>query len=152
MNKFTFLKAFNSPFVRPEIKFYLGKVKYGVPYFFPRVWKKKPDKNGNYAVPKKIGFDFVGLGWKTKWSDRDFRHEYNPIWSFVFFKWQFCVLFDVPHASNYWEAWLYYELITDKTKSQKERIEQCRKEFPQLYSRFVEGDKIYVDYYDLILK
>ena len=38
----------------------------------------------NYAEPKKIGFDFVSLGWKTKWTNTDYRFEWSPVWSFVF--------------------------------------------------------------------
>ena len=49
-----------------------------------------------YPVPKKIGFDFVGLGWKTKWSDTDYRFEWAPVWSFVFLKWQIAIMFIAP--------------------------------------------------------
>lgn len=152
MNKFTWMKVFNSPFIRPKISFYLGELRFGVPYFYPRVWKEKPDKDGNYAVPKKIGFDFIGLGWKTKWEADDYRHEWSPIWSFVFFKWQFCIFFDVPHQSNYWTSWLYYELNTNHKLSQKERIELTKTEFPQNWIRYSNGEEEKIDYYPLILK
>jgi len=153
MNKFTWMKVFNSPFVTPKIRFYLGKLNYGVPYFYPRKWVDCKDKPGYMtAIPKKIGFDFVGLGWKTKWEDTYYRHEYNPLWSFVFFKWQFCVLFVVPHCSNYWASWLYYERDTDHNLSQKERIELTKIGFPQLWRQYTkEGEKL-IDYYDYILK
>ena len=151
LNNFKFLKAFNSPFIRPKIRLYCGKIAYGTPYFYPRRWVKNKEKPGYLkAIPKRIGFDFVGLGWKTKWGD--YRFEWNPIWSFVFFKLQFCVLFEVPHRHNYWESWLYYENDTDKTKSKKDRIEQCIKEFPQIYTQYNKGEEKQIDYYPLILK
>ena len=37
----------------------------------------------SYAVPLKIGFSFCGLGYKTKWTDTDYRYEYGPVFSFV---------------------------------------------------------------------
>lgn len=107
-------------------------------------------KNYLYAVPKKIGFDFVGLGWKTKWSETDYRFEWAPLFSFVFFGYQLAIMVYTEHQDQYWEAWLYYENNTDKTKSQRERIEQCRKEFPLTYIQNSTNEKI--DYYEFILK
>ena len=81
---FDFLRAYNSPFKAPKLKWYCGKIALGTPYFFPRRWIKNPDKSGYLkAVPKKIGFDFVPLGWKTKWDS--YRFEWSPMISFVFF-------------------------------------------------------------------
>jgi len=37
-----------------------------------------------FPVPLKVGFSYCGLGWKTKWTSEDFRHEWNPVLSFVF--------------------------------------------------------------------
>lgn len=152
MNKFTWMKAFNSPFKRIKIYFYAGKIRHGVPFFYPRKWISKKGERYSTAIPKKIGFDFVGLGWKTKWTDKDIRFEYNPIWSFVFFKWQVCLLFIPPEPHHYWESWLYYEMHTDDTKSQKERIEQCRKEFPQKWIQHSKEGRKEINYYELILK
>lgn len=150
--KIDWLKVFNSPFIRPKIKFYLGKVKHGTPYFFPRVWKK--DKKTGYlkAKPKKIGWDFVDLGWKTKWNETDYRFEWGPLWSFVFFKWQFCILFEVPELSHYWECWLVYSRNTDKNKSVKERIQQAKEIFPCRWISYKGKERIPVCYWDLILK
>jgi hypothetical protein len=179
MNKFTFLKSYFSPFRPCNLKFYAGKIKIGTPYFLPRRWVKYTEKEAREAalkaiedskkvektleewleyymvhekaVPKKIGFDFIGLGWKTKW--REYRFEWPPLISFVFFKWQIAVIFDAPEKDHYWESWLYYELETDKTKTKKERISQCRKNYPQIWKRYnKEGEEIKVDYYDIILK
>lgn len=103
----------------------------------------------SYPVPKKIGFDFVSLGWKTKWDS--YRHEWNPRISFVFFKWQIVVLMVPDHDSHYWESWLYYRR---ETKGDTEdRIAQCRKKAPQTWTRHhSDGIKETTDYYNLILK
>ena len=103
-------------------------------------------------VPKKIGFDFVPLGWKTKWTDTDYRFEWSPVWSFVFFGYQIAVTFEAPEMDNYWECWLCYTRNTDKTKSVEERLAQARKEFPCVWTtnRYGVGEE--VCYWDLILK
>src|SRR5690349_21002029 len=98
MGKFTFLKAFFSPFKRPKIRLYIGEIVIGTPYFLPRRWVKSKEKPGYWnAVPKKIGFDFVGLGWKTKYDS--YRFEWAPVWSFVFIKWQIALIFVAPEAN-----------------------------------------------------
>lgn len=104
-----------------------------------------------YPVNKRIGFDLVRLGWKTKWTSVDYRFEWSPMISFVFFKWQIAVTFVAPHLDHYWEAWLYYTRETKGTT--KERIAQCRKEAPQTWTRHhSDGTKETTDYYNLILK
>jgi hypothetical protein len=153
LEQLSFLKVYNSPFKPPRVKFYFGKVFYGVPYFYPRRWVKNKQKLGySTAVPKIIGFDFVNLGWKTKWEETDYRFEWSPIWSFVFFKWQACILFEVEEPDSYWTSWLYYTRHTDKTKTTKQRIEICKKQFPQTYIRHSKDGKKRIDYYPLILK
>jgi len=160
MNKLTFFKALISPFKPFKPKFYCGRIAVFTPYFFPRKWVKIKDKPGYMtAVSKKIGFDFVGLGWKTKWEDTDYRFEHAPLWSFVFFKWQIAVMFIAPQQDHYWEAWLYYHRHTDKSKSWKDRIEQCRNEFHIKYKHYRKNpntgettDTEVVDYYNHILK
>lgn len=137
MKNFRFLSAFNSPFLRPKLKWYFGKVAVGIPYFLPK---------------KRFGFDFVSLGWKTKWDPDDFRFEWNPMISFVFWKWQVVLSFVPDYAAEYWEAWLYYELRTDKSKSKKERIEQCRKEFDMTNTTYNGDQEHTIDFYNVILK
>ena len=100
----------------------------------------------SFAVPLKVGFSYCSLGWKTKYDN--FRYEWNPVLSFVFFGYQIALTVYSPYRSHYWEAWLYYEYATDKTKSKRERIEQCRKEHSQTWT--VTGGTI--DYYEFILK
>ena len=107
--------------------------------------------NGSYPVPKKIGFNFVPLGWKTKYED--YRHEWNPIWSFVFFKWQIALMFTPKHDMHYWECWLNYTRETkDVAKTTEGRLLIARKKFPCVWTSTVNGVEIETDYWDLILK
>ena len=154
LRELRFIKVLFSPFKPFRVKWYCGKIAVGVPYFYPRKWIKSKEKPGwTTAVPKKLGFNYCGLGWKTKWTDTDYRFEWSPILSFVFFKWQIALIVSANHPSHYWEGWLYYENDTDKTKSQKERIKQCIDEFPQKYkSYYPDGTEELIDYYNLILK
>jgi hypothetical protein len=106
-----------------------------------------------YPVPLKVGFDWCSLGYKTKWTNTDFRYEWGPVFTFVFFGYQIAMMIGHKHPSHYWEAWLYYEYATDKTKSKRERIEQCRKEFSQTWtSHRHDEEPVTTDYYTKILK
>ena len=92
----------------------------------------------------------MGHGWKTKWTSTDYRHEWNPVWSFVFFKWQIALIFNPIEAHHYWECWLYYSRHTNgKTK---DRIEQARKEFPCVWVSTKDGVETKTCYWDVILK
>lgn len=148
------LCVLNSPFKPFKLRFYFGKIAYGTPYFFPRRWVKSKNKSGYLTtIPKKIGFDFVYLGWKTKWSIEDIRFEHGPLISFVFFKYQFCIFFNVPQMDSYWAAWLYYYYYTDRKKSKEERLKHCIEEFNItwiVFSKEKEGKK--VNYYNEILR
>ena len=155
LNKLKFLKVFNSPFKRPKLKWYFGEVAIGTPYFFPRRWINHPYKPGyQKAVPKKIGFDFVGLGYKTKWSDTDYRFEWGPLISFVFFKWQIAVMLKVPHPEHYWVCWLTYENDTDKDLlSTEARIKIAKEINPEVWtSSKGDGKKETTCYWDKVLK
>ena len=118
---------------------------------FDEVYEEK--MRYRYAVPLKVGFSMNGLGWKTKWTSTDFRHEWNPVISFVFFGYQIAATFYHPHHSHYWESWLCYEYASDKKQSKRERIAFCRKKCPQTWTthRHDEEPKT-VDYWNLILK
>lgn len=179
--KLKWLKVLNSPFKPFKVSFYAGKTQLGIPYFFPRKWVKYTDEDAikasvehkanknkvqvsdkqlfemykkyNKAVPLTVGFSYCSLGWKTKWTDDDFRHEWNPRLSFVFFGYQIALTVYHKHDCHYWEPWLYYEYATDKTKSKRERIEQCRKNAPQTWTSHKHDEEpITTDYYTLILK
>ena len=195
MKKFEYLKVFNSPFKRPKLKWYFGKIAIGTPYFYPRRWVKptqqmlidnaKQDiadrqqwneanekygntykviptieelcekkKNYKFPVPKKIGFDFVGLGYKTKWSDTDYRFEWGPLISFVFFKWQIAVMLKVPHPEHYWVCWLTYENDTDRDLlSTEARIKLAKEINPEVWtSSKGDGKKETICYWDKVLK
>jgi len=112
----------------------------------------KEYKGYSFPVPLKVGFSYCGLGYKTKWTNTDFRYEWGPVLSFVFFGYQVALMVGQKDVSHYWEAWLYYEKATDKTKSKRERIEQCRKEFSQTWTVSSMGKEEVVDYYQRILK
>ena len=177
------VKALFSPFKPFKVSFYAGKTQVGVPYFLPRKWVpftredalekatkvsqmsgsiyfgKDPntivDEFTRYtkAVPLKVGFSYCSLGWKTKWTSTDFRHEWNPILSFVFFGYQIVAIVYQKDSSHYWEAWLYYEYATDKTKSKRERVAQCRKEHNQTWTSYKQGEEpVTTDYYTKILR
>ncbi len=180
INRFSWLGILNSPFKPFKVGFYAGKIAIGVPYFLPRKWVKyneqdiqkaieehKVNKNKvlvsdaqlyemykgyTKAVPLTIGFDSCGLGWKTKWTDTDYRFEWSPILSFVFFGYQMAITIYSPYQDHYWTSWLFYKNDTDKTKSKMERVEQCRKEFSQTWTSSKNGVDETIDYYDKILK
>ena len=153
IQRLSFMKALWSPFKPFKLKWYIGKTTIGTPYFLPRKWVKCKDKPG-YTTPvlKKIGWDFVGLGWKTKWTDTDYRYEWSPIWSFVFFGYQIAVIFVAPEATHYWEAWLYYEYSTNHKLSKKERIKACKENFSLTWELHKSDKKELVNYYDKVLK
>jgi len=180
INRFSWLGILNSPFKRFKIGFYAGKIAIGVPYFYPRKWVKynnediqkaieehKANKNKaqvsdgqlyemyynyNKAVPLTIGFSYCGLGWKTKWTDTDYRFEWNPVFSFVFFGYQIAITIYSPYHDHYWTSWLFYKNDTDKTKSKLERVAECREKFPQTWISSKDGVDETIDYYDRILK
>jgi len=149
--RFEWMRSYNSPFKPPTPKLYIGKIALGTPYFFPRRWVKNKEKPGSLsAIPKTIGFDFVPLGWKTKFGD--YRFEWSPMWSFVFFKWQIAVTFVTPEMDHYWECWLQYRYSTNKSNTTQERLEQSRKDFPCEWTTHYNGVKESVCYWDKILK
>ena len=160
-----------------RLKFYLGKIAMGTPHFLPRKWVKlteqdcidkaekmnakldkkvtKPEQYKNYTKPvtiKWLGINIIGLGWKTKWSNTDYRFEYPPMISIVLCKLQFCIWIKAPHEDHYWESWLYYHFSTDKTKSKVERVQQCIKECPQIWTSYKGEVKTNINYYEHILR
>lgn len=149
---FDYLKVYFSPFIRPKLKLYCGKIAIGTPYFYPRKWIEDKKIGKIVSVPKKIGFDFVSLGWKTKWSETDIRFEHASLISFVFFKWQVVLFFTVPETSRYWEAWIYYNKYTNKKESVEKRITQAIKEYPMIWTVYKEDSKQKVNYWNYVLK
>ncbi len=188
MKNTPYWKAMCSPFKRLTLKWYVGKTAVGVPYFFPRKLvnvseaeaiqladeqcAKYDDKGIKYDyaeelqkarrtkrfVPRRFGFDSVGLGWKTKWTNTDYRFEWSPMFSFVCFGYQIAA-FVVPKIPKeisvdyYWQSWLYYNYNTDATKTPKERIAETREERPGMITTYRKGnDPITTCIWDSILK
>ena len=175
---FKWLKVYFSPFKFFLPKLYIGKVAIGVPYFLPRKWVnlsqedinskaldyynnpkyisktledwKSSLKSRQKSVPKKIGFDFVGLGWKTKFNS--FRHEYNPVWSFVAFGYQIALIFRPEHDMQFWECYLAYEYDTDKSKSRKERLKEAKEKHPCVWTSYSNDEKTKTDYWNVVIK
>ncbi len=153
LNDLRWLKVLNSPFKPFKVKLYVGKTRVGVPYFYPRKTVKSKTKPGYLEFkPLTVGFSYCGLGYKTKWTDTDFRHEWNPVLSFVFFGYQIALTAYHECGSHYWECWLYYEYATDKTKRDSRRVWQCRKKFPQTWKSSYQGKEETIDYYERVLK
>lgn len=148
------LKVLNSPFKPFKLKFYFDKIAIGTPLFLPRTVVKSKTKPGylDFVPIKWFGINFIGLGWKTKWELYDYRFEWEPMLSIVLFGKQFCIIVNAPEAHNYWEAWLYYELNTDKSKSQEERIKKCIAKFPMIWTVYEGENKVIVNKYNSILK
>ena len=149
---FEWMKVYFSPFKFFLPKFYLGKTKIGVPYFLPRNMKLNKETRYYEFSEKKIGFSFCGMGFKTKWSSTDFRHEYNPIWSFVFFGYQIALIFRPEHDIHYFECWLAYEYDTDKSKSRKERLKEAIEKHPCTWTSHYNGEKTTTDYWKVCVK
>lgn len=147
-----FLKALNSPFKPFKLIFYYGNISIGVPYFLPRKWAKDKENGLLKSVPKKFGFNFCSLGWKTKWDETDFRFEWSPVLSFVCFNKQMAIIVQAPEMSQYWKTWLYYEKFTDKKLSQEDRVKQLIKECPNIYTVYKNNSKETVNYNYSILK
>ena len=188
MRNTPYWKAMFSPFRRLTLKVYAGKLAIGMPYFYPRklvyvseaeaieIANEQCDKYDakdigyDYAdelqkarrtrrfVPRRFGFDYIGLGYKTKWTDTDYRFEWSPRLSFVCFGYQIAVTV-VPKLPKdvsidyYWESWLYYNYNTDVTKTPKERIAETRKERTGMITSYQKGkDPVTTCIWDSILK
>ena len=117
---------------------------------YDEVFKEK--MRYDYTVSKKVGFDFVGLRWKTKWTSTDYIFEYQPVWSLVFFGYQIALVFNAPEPYHYWTCWLYYNRNTDKNKTTKERLVQAKEGFPCKWRNYSNGEAKLICYWDIIIK
>lgn len=182
-----FLKILNSPFKPLKLYWYFGNIEKGVPYFLPRKWVKcnkedclkalekeneilskvgkKSIKDWTYfkkyrkAVPLKyFGINYCSLGYKTKWTDTDYRHEWNPALSIVLFSKQLYIeaqpkISDDKHYQySYWEAWLIYEHHTDKKLSKVERLKQCMEIMPCIWIHNEDDKEIRDNHYNYTLR
>lgn len=116
------LKEIKNVFKPPKKIYYLGKLIYGTPYFYPwnfnqqilTIRKQRPKYlRCNYF--KLFGYEisygypiyitWYDLGWKDKFETP--RFEWSPAFQIYFFKWQFCIFWNAPDDDND----LYYEMI-----------------------------------------
>jgi len=146
-----FIKSLWSPFKPFRLRFYFGPIRMGVPIFLPRKWVRT-EKGHTAKSLKWFGINYCFLGYKTKWHRTDYRFEWPPIFSLVLLKRQFCITVEVPEPEHYWTAWLYYDRDTDKSKSKPERIQQCIKGFPMLWTQYRNGNQIQINYYYEVLR
>lgn len=147
---FEWMKVYFSPFKFFLPKFYIGKTKIGVPHFLPRNMKLNKETRRYEFSEKKVGFNFCGLGWKTKYDS--FRWEYNPVWSFVAFGYQIALIFRPEHDIHYFECWLAYEYDTDKSKSRKKRLKEAIEKHPCTWTSHYNGEKTTTDYWKVVIK
>lgn len=163
IKRFDFLEVLNSPFVGLRLKFYFGEIKQGVPYFLPRKWVKSKTKDGclHPVSITRFGLNVVSLGWKPKWDD--YRFEWSPMISVVFFGKQFVIWFlpNIKTEDNllsidcYWEGWLTYKYRTSGTRF--DRVKQLIEKYECTWVSTITGDdgikyKKYEDYMSHILK
>ena len=120
-------------FKLPIKKYYIGKIWYGTPYFYPwnfnktilTIRKERPKfKRCKYF--KLFGYE-ISYGWPIKivnydlgWKDKFYtpRFEWNPSFQIWFFNWQFCIHWIAPLKETiedtYWEMILWYLNYSDK--------------------------------------
>jgi hypothetical protein len=113
-------------------------------------------KYDRIPVTKRFSIDLVPLGYKTKWSETDYRFEWSPRLSIVAFGYQFAITWEAPVESvYYWEAFLLYNnhiktFLSDKPM--RERVSMCRDLFPMSFTEYKKDSKRTFDEYDTILK
>lgn len=135
--KFNWIGIFTSPFKAPKIWCHIGKVRVGFPYFLPR----RLNKDRKF-VRKKIGFSACGLGYKTKWTENDYRHEWDPCYGFVFCGLQIAITFHLHTAI--WESWLLYNHFRNLGMSKEDSLASAREVNPNVW---VSGDGVKTDYF-----
>lgn len=155
LKRFEFLKIYFSPFKPPKLEFYFGPIAVGVPYFLPRQFVKVRDKDAIGWRPKPVKWfqvKFIGLGYKTKWSPTDYRHEWDPLLSIVFCKRQFVMTWRLLSDPVAWELWLYYDRNTNKARSKEYRVRYCVLHNPSIWSHHQNGFTTTYNVYSLVLK
>ena len=178
--KWSYLNVINSPFKGLKLKWYFGKIQYGIPYFLPRklvkmnredaiksaneaLSRKFPDKRSfdelveyylkhkKFSPIKYFGWNSATLGWKTKWDD--YRFEWNPMYSLVIFGKQLYVLV-IPNIDKECMYDIYWEAwLNYRYKTDKSKSKQERlKQLRDIYSCTWSDGKKTTDYYPYILK
>ncbi len=156
---YDWLGVINSPFVKLQWKFkWFKKLTMGTPCFLPRKWVKSKEKPG-YMEPipiKYFGVNYWSLGWKTKWSAKDVRFEWGPGLSIVLFGTQL-VIYPIPKCDeyvldHYWEAWIVYSKLTNKSKPIEDRIIDCMNLYPAKWIKYENNKEKQTNYRKYILK
>lgn len=136
------LKIINSPFKFPKVLFYFGKIRVGTPFFLPRIWKKNPDTGNMKAVPARwFKLDLVALGYKTKWRETDYRHEWDAMVSLVFCGLQIAIRFHLHTCI--WESWLLYNHFRNLGMSKEDSLASAREINPNVWT----SDGVKTDYF-----
>lgn len=124
-------KDIKGVFKLPVKKYYIGKIRYGCPYFNPwnfngtilTIHKERP-KYLRCKYFKLFGYEIsygwpisivrYGLGWKDKFNSP--RFEWSPSFQIYFLSWQFCIWWTAPveNEDGYWEMILWYLKYSDK--------------------------------------
>jgi hypothetical protein len=130
----------NSPFIKYAKRFYLGRLRYGAPYFYPRNYcstiftggkiENKPQfiriKHLSFKIFNKsywVGIGtpiivrYISLGWKDKYGTP--RCEWQPFLTIYFFNFQFVCFFISPNKEElfddvYWEMFLWWKCYSNR--------------------------------------
>jgi len=91
---FEFLKVLNSPLVGLKLKWYLGEIKHGTPYFLPRRWVKCTSGDANKAWGK-LSIETHRAITKTISKDqwlKDYAKTHTKAIPIKYFGWHFTTL------------------------------------------------------------
>jgi len=148
-------KEIEGVFKPPKNTYYLGKIKFGTPYFYPRNHNKTiisfrhtPLKYSSNKSFKLFGlYWYLGwpivvrrntLGWKDKFETP--RFEWSPAFYLFFFKWQLCVWKSPPFG----EVDLYWEMILWWKEYSKKDIELAKSTWPWVSKGVSTWDDAYL--------
>ena len=137
----------NNPFKSPKNTYYLGKIKFGTPYFYPRnhnktifnIYKEKRpyERNKTFKVfgyYVSVGWPIVyrinSIGWKDKFDTP--RFEWSPAFYLFFFNWQLCI-WKTPKTGdvdNYWEMFLWWKYYYKEYGANEPNITLAKEKWP----------------------
>lgn len=132
------IREIKGVFKPPKKRYYLGKLQFGNPYFYPwnfnskiLIIKKEKPKYLRCKSFKLFGYHisygypiyitWYGLGWKDKFNSP--RYEWSPSFQIYFFKWQFCIFWEAPDGDSdkYYEMILWYINYCNKNVEKAEK-------------------------------
>lgn len=143
--RFNWISIYNSPFKSPDINMYMGKRCIGFPYFLPRTL----GRDGVFRR-KYFGFSSCGLGYKTKWSDVDYRFEWSPSYGFIVWNFQVAITFSLDCRS--WESWLLYRHFRRGGLSDLDALVKTRETNPNVWVSSKDGAEEKTDWFLKSLK